>query len=129
MDIQSAILETKILNSSDAHPKLMSKLRSSIASTLSAPAEPESFDTNQVILFSIKSRGTVLDASSYSLKAAHVGVIFLEDLCNHHRREFPVLPYQKFMVNCPYPFFRVIVLVSYCVYIKMYYPQLLINFP
>ena len=71
--IQSASLATTTLNSSDAHPKLRSQLRSSIASAPSAPAAPEIFDATHIMSPSVKSRGTVLGTSSYSSKAVHAG--------------------------------------------------------
>ena len=67
-------------------------MRSSIASAPSTPAEPESFDADHITSSFVKSRGTVLGMSSYSLKAVHVGfstggvmhvrLILPEDLCN-----------------------------------------------
>ena len=72
MDIKTDILVTTTPNSSDVHPKQLSQFLSTIVSDPGALAAPESFDIAHVTSSSVKSRVTVLDKSSCSLKAAHV---------------------------------------------------------
>ena len=73
MAIQSSRLATMTLSSSDSQPKRRSQFCISIASALSAPAAPESFDATHITASSVKSRGTVSGTSPYFSKAAHVG--------------------------------------------------------
>ena len=71
--IQSDRLATTNLKSSDAHQEQRGQLRSSIASSPSAPAATESFDATHVTSSSVKSRGTVSGTYPYFSKAAHMG--------------------------------------------------------
>ena len=107
-------MATTTLSSSDAHPKLRSQLRSSIASATSAPATPESFDATHVTSSSVNSRGTVsgtshthrrLRTQGFPRGDLHVRVLLPEDICNRSpgfsaliiREEIPsLLP-----VGCP----------------------------
>ena len=61
------------MNSSDTHHKQRSQFLSSINSSPSAPAAPESLDATHVMLYSKKSRVIVSGTYLYSLMAAHVG--------------------------------------------------------
>ena len=61
------------LNYSNVHPKQMSQLLSSIASSPSIPPVLESDDMTHVMPSSVNSRGILLGTSSYSLKVLQMG--------------------------------------------------------
>ena len=62
----------KILNPSDVHPKRLSQLQSSIVSTPSAPAAPESLYATHITSSSVKLGVNVLGTSTYSSKEVNV---------------------------------------------------------
>ena len=137
--IQSDILATTTLRSSDKHPKRGSQFLSSIASTPSASAAPESFDATQVTSSSVKSRGAVYGTSPYSSKAAHVGfstggdsrlrVLLPENLSNRSpglgalvvREEIP----SSLPVGCP-TYSLLHITRQYCVMVASGYPLILL---
>ena len=72
MVIQSYILATTTLNSSNVHLKQMSQFIISIASDTSSPVAPEILGATHVASSSDKLRVTASGTSSYSSKATHV---------------------------------------------------------